>query len=58
MLDNAVALAKLRVPPANRPEALKGDRKGQHTVTINGQWRIGFHWKNGDAHGVEIVDRH
>lgn len=58
MLNNAATLEDLRVPPANRLEALKGDRKGQHSIRINDQWRICFHWKEGDAHDVEIVDYH
>ncbi len=58
MLNNAVALDDLRVPPANRLEALKGDRKGQYSIRINDQWRICFRWKEGDAHDVEIVDYH
>jgi len=48
----------LRVPPANRLEALKGDRKGQHSIRINDQWRICFRWKDGDAFDVAIVDYH
>jgi proteic killer suppression protein len=58
MLNNAASLDDLRVPPANRLEALKGDRKGQHSIRINDQWRICFRWKNGDALDVEIVDYH
>jgi len=58
MLNNAVALDDLRAPPANRLEALKGDRKGQHGIRINGQWRICFRWKDGDALDVAIVDYH
>jgi proteic killer suppression protein len=58
MLSNAVGLEDLRVPPANRLEALKGDRKGQHSIRINDQWRICFIWKDGDSHNVEIVDYH
>ena len=58
MLNAAVTLEDLRVPPANRLEALKGDRKGQHSIRINDQWRICFLWKGGDAHEVEIVDYH
>jgi proteic killer suppression protein len=58
MLNNAAALEDLRVPPANRLEALKGDRKGLHSIRINGQWRICFRWKEGEAHDVEIVDYH
>ena len=48
----------LRVPPNNRLEALKGDRKGQHSIRINDQWRICFEWKNGHCENVEIVDYH
>ncbi len=58
MLNNAVTLDDLRIPPANRLEALKGDRKGQHSIRINDQWRICFRWNQGDAHGVAIVDYH
>ena len=58
MLNNATTLDDLRVPPANRLEALKGDLKGQHSIRINDQWRICFRWMAGDAHGVEIVDYH
>ena len=48
----------LSVPPGNRLEALKGDRKGQHSIRINDQWRICFRWKSGDAYNVEIADYH
>lgn len=58
MLNNALTLADLRAPPANRLEALKADRKGQHSIRINDQWRICFRWRDGDAHDVEIVDYH
>ena len=58
MLNNASTLVDLRVPPANRLEALKTDRKGQHSIRINDQWRICFRWREGDAHDVEIVDYH
>lgn len=58
MLNNARILNDLRVPPANRLEALKGKRKGQYSIRINDQWRICFQWKNGDASAVEIVDYH
>lgn len=58
MLHNAATLEDLRVPPANRLEALKGRRKGQFSIRINDQWRICFHWKQGDATDVEIVDYH
>ena len=58
MLNRARSLEDLRVPPANRLEALKGDRKGQHSIRINDQWRVCFPWQDGDAHSVEIVDYH
>jgi len=58
MLNNAASLEDLRIPPANRLEALKGGRKGQHSIRINDQWRICFRWIDGDAHDVEIVDYH
>jgi proteic killer suppression protein len=51
-------LNDLRVPPGNRLEALRGDRKGQHSIRINEQWRICFIWSQGNAHEVEIVDYH
>ena len=58
MLGNASVLDDLRVPPANRLEALKGRRKGQFSIRINDPWRICFRWIDGDAHDVEIVDDH
>ena len=58
MLNNAQQLKDLRVPPANRLEALKGTRQGQHSIRLNDQWRICFIWKSGDAYEVEIVDYH
>jgi proteic killer suppression protein len=58
MLDAAVRLEDLRVPPNNQLEALHGDRKGQHSIRINQQWRICFVWRAGSAHEVEIVDYH
>ena len=58
MLDKAQSLNDLRIPPANRLEALKEDRKGQHSIRINDQWRICFVWRDGNAHDVEIVDYH
>ena len=58
MLNNARILNDLRVPPANRLEALHGRRKGQHSIRINDQWRICFVWKDGGARDVEIVDYH
>lgn len=58
MLNNAATLDDLRIPPANRLEALRGDRKGQHSIRINDQWCICFRWSDGDAQDVEIVDYH
>jgi proteic killer suppression protein len=58
MLANASVLDDLRIPPANRLEALKGQRKGQYSIRINDQWRVCFRWIDGDAHDVEIVDYH
>jgi proteic killer suppression protein len=58
MLNAATILADLRVPPGNRLEALKGDRKGQHSIRINDQYRVCFRWRAGDAFDVEIVDYH
>ncbi|MGH8019963.1 MAG: type II toxin-antitoxin system RelE/ParE family toxin [Opitutaceae bacterium] len=57
-IDLAVTINDLRVPPANRLEALKGDRKGQHSIRINARWRICFRWTGSDAIDVEIVDYH
>ena len=58
MLNSAASLEDLRMPPGNRLEALKGDRHGQYSIRINGQWRICFHWRDGDVRDVEIVDYH
>ena len=58
MLNNAIELKDLKIPPANRLEALKGERKGQYSIRINQQWRICFKWENGDVLEVEIVDYH
>ena len=58
MLDAAESLPDLRFPPGNRLERLSGDRAGQHSIRVNDQWRICFHWRDGDAHDVEIVDYH
>jgi toxin HigB-1 len=57
-IDAAKQLDDLRVPPGNRLEALRGDRKGQHSVRINEQWRVCFVWREGEAWDVEIVDYH
>jgi toxin HigB-1 len=58
LLDAAVDLNELRVPPGNRIEALGGTREGRHSIRINRQWRICFRWREGDASEVEIVDYH
>jgi proteic killer suppression protein len=57
-LHRARSLQDLMVPPANRLEALKGDRQGQHSIRINDQWRICFRWDQGNAYDVEITDYH
>lgn len=57
-LDAAVQLEDLRFPPGNHLEALTGVRAGQHSVRINGQWRICFVWTDQGPHDVEIVDYH
>ena len=58
MLNNADQLQELRVPPNNRLEKLRGDRRGEFSIRINDQWRICFRWSNGDAYDVEITDYH
>jgi toxin HigB-1 len=58
LLHNTGNLNDLRSPPGNRLEALKGDRRGQHSIRIDRQWRICFEWRNDGAYNVEIVDYH
>ena len=58
MLDDAGKLEDMAAVPGNRLESLGGDRKGQHSIRINGQWRICFVWREGAAEQVEIVDYH
>jgi proteic killer suppression protein len=58
MLDGAKTLDDLRNPPGNRLHGLKDDRAGQHSISINMQWRICFVWRDGGADGVEITDYH
>lgn len=58
MLHAATELRQMLVPPGNRLEALKGGRKGQHSIRVNDQWRICFSWHGGNAYEVEIVDYH
>lgn len=57
-IHNCDALDQLRVPPSNRLELLKGDRKNFHSIRINNQWRIVFRWENGHAYDVQILDYH
>ena len=57
-LHDAAELRDLRVPPGNRLEALKGDKKGFHSIRINDQWRVVFRWEKGNAFDVEVVDYH
>lgn len=58
MINSARVIADLRIPPANRLEALKGDRAGQYSIRINDQWRICSRFANGQASDVEIADYH
>ena len=58
MLDAAMTLDDLRIPPANRLEKLRGDRRGQWSIRVNDQWRICFAWEGADARDVELVDYH
>ena len=58
MLNNAASLDDLRVPPANRLEGLSRERRGQHAIRVNDQYRVCFVWRDGDAYEVEIVDYH
>ncbi|HKH98986.1 MAG TPA: type II toxin-antitoxin system RelE/ParE family toxin [Candidatus Sulfotelmatobacter sp.] len=57
-LDSATELRDLAAPPGNRLEPLRGNRKGQHAIRINDQWRLCFVWRDGNAYEVEIVDYH
>ena len=57
-LHDAAELKDLRVPPGNRLEALKGDRKGSHSIRINKQWRVVFRWQSGQALDVQVLDYH
>jgi proteic killer suppression protein len=58
MLHAAKRLVDLKVPPGNRLHQLERDRAGQHSISINDQWRICFVWRDGDAYHVEIADYH
>ena len=58
LLDAATNLNDLRIPPGNRLEELKNNRRGEHSIRINDQWRLCFVWKDNDAYNVEITDYH
>jgi proteic killer suppression protein len=58
LIDAAATLEFLRSPPGNRLEALAGDRKGQHSIRVNQQWRVCFRWVEGHAYDVEFCDYH
>ncbi|MBD3426996.1 MAG: type II toxin-antitoxin system RelE/ParE family toxin [Candidatus Omnitrophica bacterium] len=58
LIEDAVELNDLRIPPGNCLEALRGDRRGQHSIRINDQWRVCFRWVDGHAFDVEIADYH
>jgi len=58
LISTSTELNTLRVPPSNHLEALSGDRKEQHSIRINNQWRICFRWHDGHAYDVEIIDYH
>ena len=58
ILNAAVSLEELKIPPGNRLEALAGDRAGQHSIRVNDRWRLCFIWKDGQAFEAAIVDYH
>lgn len=58
MLNNSVDIKDLMIPPSNRLEKLKGNLKDFHSIRVNDQWRIIFHWDNGNAYNVELKDYH
>ena len=58
MLNNSISIVDLRIPPSNRLEKFKADRKDYHSIRINDQWRIIFKWNNGHSFEVEIIDYH
>lgn len=58
MVNGAVAILDLKSPPGNRLEALKGDRRGFHSIRVNDQWRVVFRWENGGAHDARLMDYH
>jgi len=57
-LQAANSLNDLRIPPGNRLQALKGNRQGQHSIRINDQYRLCFHWEGREAYEIEITDYH
>ncbi len=57
-LHAAISLENLRIPPGNMLEVLSGQRKGQHSIRVNSQWRICFIWRGDGVYNVEIVDYH
>ena len=58
MLNNSIDISDLRIPPANRLEKLSGNLKDFYSIRINKKWRVIFHWSNGNASKVEIIDYH
>mgnify|MGYP001034258242 FL=1 len=58
VLDASETIQDLRIPPSNHLEKLSKERKGQHSIRVNDQWRICFEWREGNAYNVEIVDYH
>ncbi|MCX0276160.1 type II toxin-antitoxin system RelE/ParE family toxin [Brevibacterium sp. CS2] len=58
LIHAAKDVEDLRVPPGNRLERLVGDRRGQHSIRVNAQWRLCFAWRDGGADNVELVDYH
>jgi len=58
MIDSAIDIEDLKIPPSNHLEKLSGDRKGQYSIRVNKQFRICFKWKNNLAFDVELVDYH
>ena len=57
-LDSVILLSELRIPPGNKLEALRADRKGQHSIRINQKYRVCFRWSQSGPHDVEVVDYH
>ncbi|MCC6180847.1 MAG: type II toxin-antitoxin system RelE/ParE family toxin [Bacteroidia bacterium] len=58
MLNNSIDIKDLMIPPSNRLEKLKGNRKDFYSIRVNDQWRIIFRWENGNAFNVELIDYH